>query len=92
MKPAMQDLLDELDQDEEPILTMDGYDDCLVGFVVRFHQSPIACYDRDKVLDKLVKSGMTYEEAVEWFEFNQIGAWVGEKTPCFLIKPLKKGK
>jgi len=39
------------------------------------------------VLDKLVEGGMTHEEAVEWFEFNQIGAWVGDKTPCFIEKP-----
>ena len=29
---------------------------------------------------------MTYEEAVEYFEFNVIGAWVGEQTPMFLTK------
>jgi len=33
----------------------------------------------------MVKDGMTYEEAVEYFEYNQMGAWVGERTPCFLI-------
>jgi hypothetical protein len=26
----------------------------------------------------------TYEEAEEWFSYNQIGAWVGSLTPCFL--------
>jgi hypothetical protein len=29
---------------------------------------------------------MSEEEAYEWFEFNQIGAWLGDATPCFLTK------
>jgi hypothetical protein len=33
---------------------------------------------------------MTSEEALEWFEFNQIGAWVGDSTPCFITKEEKK--
>jgi hypothetical protein len=33
--------------------------------------------------------GMTDEEAIEYFEYNQIGAWVGEQTPCF-ISPFDK--
>jgi hypothetical protein len=33
----------------------------------------------------MIADGMTEEEAVEYFDFNQIGAWVGDRTPCFLI-------
>ena len=28
--------------------------------------------------------GMTCEEAYEYFNFNIIGAWMGDWTPCFL--------
>ena len=28
----------------------------------------------------------SYEEAMEYYEFNQLGAWVGDGTPCFLDK------
>jgi hypothetical protein len=31
-----------------------------------------------------VNDGMTEEEAEEYFNFNQLGAWIGENTPCFL--------
>ena len=27
---------------------------------------------------------MTYEEAVEYYEFNIVGAWLGEFTPVFI--------
>jgi hypothetical protein len=39
------------------------------------------------VLEILVYSdGMTYDEAVEFFEFNVLGAWVGDETPAFYSK------
>jgi len=63
---------------------MDGFDDCIAGVVERIGQPPIICYDRDKVLNKLMSQDMDYEEAVEYFEYNQQGAWMGEGTPCFI--------
>lgn len=79
--------LDELEEiagfDAANFLVMDGYDDCVEGVVERFGQPPIICYNKNKVLKKLCED-MTPDEAVEWFEFNQIGAWHGDKTPCFL--------
>ena len=70
-------------------LIMDGFDDCIAGIVERIGQPDIICYDKDKVLDKLMSQGMTDEEAVEYFEYNQQGAWMGEGTPCF-ISPFDK--
>lgn len=71
--------------DPEALLFMDGYDDCVVGVVERFGQAPIVCYDKEKVLLKIATdSGMTEGDAEEWFEYNQIGAWMGDATPCFI--------
>ena len=67
------------------LLMMDGYDSCIAGIVTWFGQEPIVCYDMNKVLCKLMKGGMTHEEAVEWFDYMKaVGAWVGPLTPCFL--------
>ena len=65
------------------MLTMDGFDDCIVGVVERFGTAPIVCYSRPLVIAKLMQD-MSQEEAEEYFSFNQIGAWVGPETPCFL--------
>lgn len=65
-------------------LFMDGFDDCIIGMCVRYGQPVIAAYDLEKVIQKLMGDGMTREEAVEFFEFNQVGAWVGDSTPCFV--------
>jgi hypothetical protein len=71
------------------MMIMDGFDDCIAGVVERIGQPVIICYNREKILNKLMSQGMTDEEAVEYFEYNQIGAWVGEQTPCF-ISPFDK--
>lgn len=69
----------------EDALIMDGYDDCIIGTCERFGFSDIVvAYDYDKVIKKLMDEGMTDEEAVEFFEFNMLGAWVGDKTPVFI--------
>jgi hypothetical protein len=68
------------------MLVMDGYSDCVVGVVERFGQEEILCYDKEKVLCKLESQGMNRDEAEEFFYFNQLGAWMGDTTPCFLSK------
>jgi len=73
--------------DNNGLLVMDGYDDCIVGVVSRFGTDPFVVYDRTKVIKKLMADGMTYEEAVEFHEFNQIGAFVGPHTPGFIELP-----
>lgn len=65
-------------------MLMSDYDDCILGICNRIGQPPIVAYDLEKVLDKLMKDGMTYEEAKEFWEFNMIGSYVGENTPCFV--------
>ena len=73
------------------LLIMDGFDDCIEGVVERFGQTPIVCYNKQKVLSVLEEE-MTPDEAHEWFEFNQIGAWVGDATPCFITQGEKTCK
>ena len=47
---------------------------------------PRAVYSEEKVLDVLVKrDGMTYEEAIEFFDFNIRGSYLGEQTPIYIM-------
>jgi hypothetical protein len=66
------------------LLKADGFDEAVVGVVQRMGIQAI-CYDQDKVIAILMKD-MSEEEAIEYFEYNIAGAWVGESTPFFLIK------
>lgn len=69
------------------VLDPEYFDDAIIGLVQRIGLDVI-CYDKDKVIELLcVKEGMTYEDAIEHFDFNIIGSWVGETTPVFLSKP-----
>jgi hypothetical protein len=72
---------------DEEILMADGFDEAPIGYAQRCGQPALAVYDRNKCIDVLVnRDGMSYEEAEEFFEFNAVGAWVGERTPLFLCR------
>jgi hypothetical protein len=62
------------------------FDPAIVGVVYGFGQEPAILYDEEKALAALAKD-MGEEHAREWFEFNTVGAWLGEATPRFLIRP-----
>jgi hypothetical protein len=70
----------------DDLMTMDGFDDCIVGIATGKGRESVIIYDREKVIHKLMNDGMTYEEAEEYHDYNQADAWVGEKTPMFLTK------
>lgn len=66
------------------LVTMDGYDDCIAGAFRGGSLTPVVVYDREKVILKLMASGMDREGAEDFHEFNQAGAFMGEQTPLFL--------
>jgi len=59
------------------------YDSCVIGVGYRFNDGPLAVYDMDCVLSVLGED-MSEEDAQEWFEYNTLGAWVGNGTPIFV--------
>ena len=74
----------------EDMLLADGFEAAFIGIGERCGQPDVAVYDRDKCLEILQSDqGMRYEEAEEFFEFNVLGAWVGEQTPMF-VDPVKE--
>ena len=78
----IQELVESYDSE---MLTADGFDDAIIGVSERFGRSPIVAYDKDKCIQVLMdRDGMDYEDAIEFFNFNVIGAWVGEGTPEFI--------
>lgn len=58
--------------------------EAIIGKVERFGMSPLILLDRNKCIKIFIeRDGMTPEDAEEFFEFNVIGSWVGDGTPCF---------
>jgi hypothetical protein len=79
------DALVELAGDPD-LLFADGFDDAMIGVVRRSGQPPVVVYDRDVCITVLMTQGMTRDEAEEHFAFNTEGAWVGDRTPAFLVR------
>jgi len=76
---------ERLSQQNPDMMFMDGFDDCLIGTVM-ITSKIVACYDVELVIKKHIVGGMTEDEAWEFFEFNQLSAYVGESSPAFLIR------
>lgn len=77
-------VVEKIREDWPELLLMDGFDDCIVGIASQFHNTAVA-YDEDQVIQKLMdQGGMDKIEAIEYMEYNQKGAWVGESTPIFV--------
>lgn len=72
--------LAELYYDEE-LLFADGFDDAVIGVCRNTYR---VIYDSNKMIDILIKSDdMSYEDAIEFLEFNTFCAYVGDKTPIY---------
>jgi len=68
----------------EALIMDGGFNECIVGVLERCGQEDIVVYDKTKVIDKHMQDGLTEEEAIEFMNYNQIGAYVGDYTPGFL--------
>jgi len=65
-------------------LICDGFDDAIMGIVERYGMNPVVLYNKNKCLKTLQeREGMTEEEAIEYYYYNIVGAYMGEHTPCF---------
>lgn len=61
-----------------------GCEEAVIGYVERFGMEPLVLLDRTKCIEILTSGDeMSGEEAEEFFEYNIMGAWVGEGTPCY---------
>lgn len=80
-------------------LFCDGFDDAIIGIAERINLGPVIAYDSDKIIDILMNQmevdetellgdqaieDVQYEMAMEYFEYNIKGAYVGEFTPIFI--------
>jgi hypothetical protein len=71
-------------KDRAALLKLDGFDDCYLGVGESYAENPALIYDYEKIIEKLKQDGMSDEEAREYYEFNILGSYIGEKMPIFL--------
>jgi hypothetical protein len=70
------------EESDIPLLFIDGHDNAIIGLARSFNTTSVL-YDKKIVIKNLMED-MTEEEAEEYFEFNIVGAYVGEYTPTFM--------
>ena len=75
----------EIDELVDGALVMgprDQLDKCIIG--VTYYGDKVI-YDVNLVLKSLMEDqGMTDEEALDWFEYNMVGSYMGDGTPVFM--------
>jgi len=66
---------------DEDLTVANGFDDAVIGIESLTMK---LVYSVTKSLTILEESGMPYEEALEFFEYNVRSAYVGERTPIWM--------
>jgi hypothetical protein len=73
------------DHNPEALLA-DGFEDAFLGPAQRCGQPTLAAYSYKKCVGILMsRDEMSEEEAIEWMDFNVVGAWAGPGTPVWVI-------
>jgi hypothetical protein len=65
---------------EVDFLIIDGFDDAVLGFE---DSSMRLIYSVTKIIEILVNGGLSCTDAIEHFDYNIKGSFMGEKTPIF---------
>ena len=79
--PTSREEVMEILEDSEALL-WDGFEGALIGYCERCTLGPVALYDHDKCIKILMeRDGMDEDSAEEYFEYNVVGAYIGDKTP-----------
>ena len=80
MSQILEDILETYP--DYSFLKADGFDEAIVGVD---EKSMRLVYSVSKCIDILMRDGrMEYEDALDYFNFNVSGAYVGEQTPIWL--------
>lgn len=69
--------ISRLCDDYDEVLLADGFEDAFLGIARKFNHHS-ALYDLAKCVQILMdRDGLSEDDAVEFLEFNVLGAWVG---------------
>ena len=82
-KDRIEQLKETIAEYNPEALFADGHDHAIMGYSTDGR----VIYSVSMIVEGLIEySEMTYEDAVEFFDFNIAGAYVGEYTPIFMYE------
>lgn len=94
---------EELSEQFDDLIFWDNLDEAIIGVAERINLSVVA-YDTGKILEILMRDievdvddleedetyeSRQYQMALEYYEFNILGAWVGDYTPVHITLSLE---
>jgi hypothetical protein len=77
---------DEIAENYPELIVLDPeyFDKAILGVVNRINTVAV-CYSESKIIEILMEEDkMDYDEAIEHYQYNILGSWVGEYTPVYL--------
>jgi hypothetical protein len=78
---TLEEIIDQYSDQE--FLKADGFDDAVIGIE---EKSGRLVYDINLMISILISDEeMSEEDAIEYLDYNVIGAYVGEQTPIYII-------
>mgnify|MGYP001479734456 CR=1 FL=1 len=89
MKPVAQEKVLHAIQESNPLaLFADGLEKAIIGIAIVWGdngQKHVVAYSVQKVIEIFMKENdWSFDEALEYAEYNTFGAYVGENTPVFV--------
>ena len=84
---------EELSEEYGELLFMSEveFDEAILGVAERIGMESVVAYDTDKIIEILSRD-MPEDDALEYFEYNILGAYVGDRTPVYIKKaPIARG-
>lgn len=77
----------QLEEENPEAVLLEGFDDALIG-IARRNGLSVAAYSEEKCLEVLMAQGMEREGAIDYFENNVAGSWMGDGTPIIVGVPV----
>lgn len=72
-------------EDQLLFLEPEYFDEAILGVAQRADGLLAVCYSEPRVIELLMEQdGMDADEAMEWYQFNILGSYVGDATPIFV--------
>jgi hypothetical protein len=76
---------EEIQEINPEALLCDGFDEAIIGMAERPNLGPVVAYSVEKIIEIMIsRDGMSYEDALEYYEYNIQSAWLGEFTPIYI--------
>ena len=81
----LENRITDLTKPAQPMVLPNNFGKAFMGYVECFGGNLLAVYCKETILGVLQKKDkMSYEDAMEYFNYNIAGSWVGNGTPLYL--------